>query len=89
MAETNQERGRLQTKTGRVVSNAMDKTVVVSVSNTTMHPLYRRYMKRTKRFHVHDAENTCNVGDEVTIVSCRPLSKRKRWRVSEIVKRAE
>lgn len=83
------ERGRLQTKTGTVVSNKMDKTAVVLVTNTVMHPLYRRYMKRTTKFHAHDENNQCGIGDEVLITSSRPLSKTKRWRVREILKRAE
>jgi small subunit ribosomal protein S17 len=78
-----------QVKVGRVVSNKMDKTVVVEVEITVTHRLYHRHMKRTKKFHAHDEENRCNVGDVVEIVSSRPLSKTKRWRVREIVKRAE
>jgi len=97
MAETQQgaeaaaagDRGRRQVKTGKVVSTKMDKTVVVSVANTITHSLYHRSMKRTKKFHAHDEENRCQVGDVVDIVSSRPLSKTKRWRVREIVKRAE
>ena len=83
------ERGRRQTKVGRVVSNKMDKTVVVVVEETVTHRLYHRYLKKTKKFHAHDEENRCNVGDEVEIVSSRPLSKTKRWRVREILKRAQ
>ena len=83
------ERGRRQVKVGRVVSSKMDKTVVVAVEETMTHRLYHRYMKKTKKFHAHDEENRCKVGDEVEIVSSRPLSKTKRWRVREIVKRAE
>jgi len=83
------ERGRRQVKIGRVVSNKMDKTVVVTVATTATHRLYHRTMKRTKKFHAHDEENRCKVGDVVEIVSSRPLSKTKRWRVREIVKRAE
>lgn len=83
------ERGRQQVKTGTVVSTKMDKTVVVTVKNTVTHSLYHRSMKRTKKFHAHDEENRCKVGDVVEIVSSRPLSKTKRWRVREIVKRAE
>ena len=83
------QRGRRQTKVGRVVSNKMNKTVVVAVEETTTHRLYHRYMKKTKKFHAHDEENRCNVGDEVEIVSSRPLSKTKRWRVREILKRAQ
>src|SRR3954447_22608171 len=82
-------RGRRQTKVGRVVSNKMEKTVVVAVEETVTHRLYLRYMKKTKKFHAHDEENRCNVGDEVEIVSSRPLSKTKRWRVREILKRAQ
>lgn len=83
------EKGHRQVKTGRVVSTKMDKTVVVVVEQTVTHRLYHRYMKKTKKFHAHDEENQCNVGDVVEIVSCRPLSKTKRWRVREIVKRAQ
>jgi small subunit ribosomal protein S17 len=82
-------RGRRQSKVGTVVSDKMDKTVVVQVENTVMHPLYHRYMKRRSRFHAHDAANDCRTGDVVEIVSSRPLSKRKRWRVHEILRRAE
>jgi small subunit ribosomal protein S17 len=83
------ERGRRQVKVGRVVSSKMNKTVVVAVEETMTHRLYHRYMKKTKKFHAHDEENQCNVGDVVEIVSSRPLSKTKRWRVREIVKRAQ
>ena len=85
----NTERARRQTLTGRVVSDKMDKTVVVSVERTVVHGLYQRYQRRTSKFHVHDEANQCKVGDEVVIVSCRPMSATKRWRVSEVVKRAE
>lgn len=82
-------RGRQQVKTGLVVSSKMDKTVVVVVHESTTHRLYHRYMKKTKKFHAHDEENQCKAGDEVEIVSSRPLSKTKRWRVRQILKRAE
>jgi small subunit ribosomal protein S17 len=82
-------RSHRQVKVGRVVSDKMDKTVVVAVENTVTHRLYQRYLKKTKKFHAHDEENRCKVGDVVEIVSSRPLSKTKRWRVREIVKRAE
>ena len=85
----NTERGQRQTLVGRVVSDKMDKTVVVAVERTVMHDLYQRYMRRTSKFHAHDERNECTVGDEVVIVSCRPLSATKRWRVQEIVKRVE
>ena len=82
-------RGRQQVKVGRVVSNKMNKTVVVAVENTVTHRLYHRYLKRTSKFAAHDEPNQCSVGDEVEIVSSRPLSRTKRWRVRRIIKRAE
>ena len=82
-------RGRQQVKVGRVVSNKMNKTVVVAVENTVTHRLYHRYLKRTSKFAAHDEPNQCNVGDEVEIVSSRPLSRTKRWRVRRIIKRAQ
>lgn len=88
MAETSSnERGRRQVLTGTVVSDKMDKTVVVKVERTVMHHLYHRYMKQSNKFAAHDEKNECQVGDRVVIVSSRPLSKRKRWRVREIVAR--
>jgi small subunit ribosomal protein S17 len=88
-APASAERGRRQVRVGRVVSTKMDKTVVVAVADTFTHRLYHRTIKKTKKLYAHDEENRCNVGDEVEIVSSRPLSKMKRWRVREIVKRAE
>jgi small subunit ribosomal protein S17 len=82
-------RGRRQTKVGTVVSDKMDKTVVVAVANAVTHQLYQRGLKRTSTFAAHDEKNECRVGDTVEIVASRPLSRRKRWRVSEILKRAE
>lgn len=81
--------GRRQVKTGKVVSATMDKTVTVAVQKTHVHTLYHRYIRRTGKFVAHDENNECRPGDEVTIVSCRPLSKTKRWRVREIIKRAK
>ncbi|MBZ0115021.1 MAG: 30S ribosomal protein S17 [Thermoanaerobaculia bacterium] len=78
-----------QTLIGRVVSTKMDKTVVVQVERTIMHSLYQRYMRRNKKYHAHDEANACNVGDEVVIMACRPLSKTKQWRVREVLKQAE
>ena len=74
---------------GYVVSNKMDKTVVVTVAGTVMHRLYHRYVKRTKKFHAHDEQNACRVGDRVEIVSTRPLSKTKRWRVRQVLEKAQ
>jgi len=84
-----QESARRQVKVGTVVSDKMQQTVVVEVVNTIMDSLYRRYMKRRAKFHAHDANDECRVGDVVEIVSSRPLSRTKRWRVREILKRAE
>nr|WP_322489511.1 30S ribosomal protein S17 [Chloroflexus sp.] len=83
------EQKRKTTKVGRVVSDKMDKTVVVAVDYLKPHPLYRKIIRRTKKFHAHDEENACKVGDVVRIEETRPLSRTKRWRVVEIVKRDE
>ncbi len=82
-------RGRRQVKIGTVVSDKMDKTVVVAVENTVVHRLYHRYTKRTSKFTAHDETNECRIGDRVVLIASRPLSKRKRWRVREVVRRAE
>ncbi len=84
-----EQTGRRQTMVGTVVSDTMDKTVVVTVGKTTVHRLYRRYLKRTRKYYAHDEQNQCGVGDIVEIVASRPLSKLKRWRVRRIVERAE
>ena len=74
-------------KVGTVVSNKMNKTIVVSVVSLKKHRIYKRTFKQTKRFHAHDEENTCQIGDQVRIEECRPLSKTKHWRLVEIIKR--
>jgi small subunit ribosomal protein S17 len=74
-------------KVGRVVSNKMDKTIVVAVESLKKHRIYKRTYKQTKKFHAHDEENTCQMGDTVRIEESRPLSRTKRWRLVEIVKR--
>jgi len=90
MTETmQQERGRRQEKVGVVVSAKMDKTVVVVVEKTVTHRLYHRYQKRTSKFVAHDEENQCKPGDRVRLVASRPLSRLKRWRVSEILESAQ
>jgi small subunit ribosomal protein S17 len=76
-----------QQKVGTVVSNKMDKTIVVVVETLKKHRIYKRTYKQTKRFHAHDEENTCQVGDIVRIEETRPLSKMKRWRLVEILRR--
>lgn len=87
--EVSKERGRSQVRTGKVVSDRMDKTVIVAVPKTVMHRLYQRQMKRTTKFYAHDEANECRVGDEVRIVSSRPLSRLKRWRLDAVLKRSE
>jgi small subunit ribosomal protein S17 len=82
-------RTRKTTKVGVVSSNSADKSVVVKVENFIMHPLYRRFMRTTSKFMAHDEENSCNAGDRVLIEECRPISKRKKWRVRKIIERAE
>jgi len=78
--------GRRKSMVGRVVSNKMDKTVVVVVERLARHPVYKKVIKLRKRFKAHDADNVCQMGDVVRIVESRPLSKEKRWVVEEIVR---
>ena len=78
-----------RTVTGRVVSNGMDKTAAVAVERLEKHPVYSKYIRRTSKLLAHDEKNECQVGDTVEIVECRPLSRRKTWRVVNIVERAE
>ncbi|MGK9451550.1 30S ribosomal protein S17 [Acidithiobacillus caldus] len=73
---------------GKVVSNRMDKTIVVTVERRVQHPLYKKYIRRSKKFHAHDAENTCRIGDTVRIEECRPLSKTKTWRLVTVISEA-
>lgn len=83
------ERGSIKTKVGTVVSDKMDKSILVRVDRKVPHPLYKKYVTRSNKFVAHDEEETCRVGDKVKIVETRPMSKRKRWRLMEIVQRAE
>jgi len=85
--DAKQKTVRRQQKVGRVISNKMDKTIVVNVESLKKHRIYKRTYKQTKHFHAHDEENTCQVGDVVRIEECRPLSKMKHWRLVEVVKR--
>jgi len=84
MAENNNKR---KTKVGTVVSNKMQKTVVVSVDRLVMHPGYKKYYKRRSKFKAHDEKNACKVGDVVELIETRPLSKTKRWAVHSILKK--
>lgn len=83
------ERKGRKTRIGRVVSDKMDKTVVVLVETLKSHPLYGKTEKRSKRFKAHDEENACRIGDKVKIMETRPLSKDKRWRVVEIIEKSQ
>ena len=82
------EESKRKTRFGRVVSDKMDKTVVVSVETPKRHPLYKKVIRKTVKYKAHDENNECRVGDMVRIVETRPLSQHKRWRVAEIVTRA-
>jgi small subunit ribosomal protein S17 len=84
-----QEQNVLRTVTGEVVSSKMDKTASVSISRVVKHPLYGKYIRRTTKVLVHDEDNSCKEGDVVSIAECRPISKRKAWRVVEILERAD
>ncbi len=84
-----EERGMRKVLTGKIVSDKMDKTVVVAVESLVRHPLYQRTIRRTKKFKAHDEENSCRIGDKVKMMETRPLSKEKRWRIIEILERAE
>jgi len=88
MAELNQRNARKQ-RTGIVTSNKMNKSIVVSVERRMKHPMYGKFVKRTKKFMAHDEKNECNVGDTVRIMETRPLSKNKCWRLVEILERAK
>lgn len=83
------ERNLRKTEVGKVVSNKMDKTVVVAIENSVKHPLYNKIIKRTIRLKAHDENNECNIGDRVRIMETRPLSKDKRWRLVEIIEKAK
>ena len=83
------ERNLRKTRTGMVVSDKMDKTVVVAVIDNVRHPLYKKIVKRTVKFKAHDENNECGIGDKVMIMETRPLSKDKRWRVVEIIEKAK
>ncbi len=82
------KRGMKRQVIGTIVSNKMDKTVVVQVERLVKHPLYKKYIRRRNKFVAHDNDNACNIGDKVLITESRPLSKTKRWRVSKIVEKA-
>lgn len=83
------ERNLRKTRTGKVVSNKMQKTIVVAVEDHVKHPLYGKIVKRTYKLKAHDENNDCNIGDTVKVMETRPLSKDKRWRLVEIIERVK
>ena len=89
MTEQVQKVASRKVKVGVVTSNLMDKTITVSVERRLQHPIYGKFVKKSKKFHAHDEQNQCSIGDVVKIVESRPLSKLKRWRLVEIVEKAK
>ena len=84
-----EKRNLRKERIGLVTSNKMDKSIVVSVKRKIKHPMYGKFVNKTKKFLAHDQENTCNIGDTVRIMETRPLSKRKSWRLVDIIERAK
>ena len=84
-----EERNLRKERVGKVVSNKMDKTIVVAIEDHVRHPKYGKIIKRTVKIHAHDAENVCSIGDKVSVMETRPLSKTKRWRLVEIIEKAK
>lgn len=83
------KRGRRKTRIGKVVSNKMDKSIIVAIERKVMHPLYKKYFKKTTKFMAHDQNNIASIGDIVKIMETRPLSARKRWRLVEIIEKVK
>ena len=84
-----QERNLRKTRVGLVVSNKMDKTIVVAIEDNVKHPIYGKIIKRTLKVHAHDENNECSIGDKVEVMETRPLSKTKRWRLVQIIEKAK
>ena len=84
-----EERNLRKTRVGRVVSDKMNKTVVIAIEDNVKHPVYGKIIKRTLKVHAHDEENVCGIGDKVEIMETRPMSKTKRWRVVEVIEKAK
>lgn len=87
--EQTRQRGNVKERVGKVISNKMDKTVVVAIEALIEHPIYNKTIRRTKKLYAHDEENRCNIGDTVRVIETRPLSRSKHWRVSAILERAK
>ncbi len=83
------ERNLRKVRVGTVVSNKMDKTIVVAIEDHIRHPKYKKIIKRTMKLYAHDEKNECNIGDKVSVMETRPLSKSKRWRLVEIIEKAQ
>ncbi len=83
------ERNLRKTRTGKVVSNKMDKTITVAVVDNVKHPLYKKIVKKTYKLHAHDENNECNIGDTVRVMETRPLSRTKRWRLVKVIEKAK
>lgn len=88
MSEEQQQKGK-RTLVGEVTSDKMDKTITVMVERRVMHPLYKKYVRRSTKLHAHDENNECSAGDLVSIEQCRPLSKSKSWQLHKIIERAQ
>jgi len=84
-----EKRSLRKTRQGKVVSNKMEKTITVSIERRVPHPVYKKYFKKTTKLMAHDEKNECNIGDVVTIMETRPLSKIKRWRLVQVVEKAK
>ncbi len=84
-----EERNLRKERTGQVISDKMDKSIVVSVQRKVKHPIYGKFIRKTTRFMAHDEKNECGIGDTVKIMETRPLSKRKRWRLVEVLEKAK
>lgn len=87
--KSQEKRNKRKVRIGKVVSNKMNKSVVVAIEKRVIHPLYKKFYKRTSKFMAHDEKNECNIGDIVKIMETRPLSARKRWRVVEILQKVK
>jgi len=83
------KRGRRKTRIGKVISNKMDKSIIVAIERKVIHPLYKKYFKKTTKFMAHDQNNIASIGDVVKIMETRPLSARKRWRLVEIIEKVK
>ena len=89
MSEMTENRGMRKTRIGKVVSDKMDKTIVVKLSTRVKHPLYSKYINKTTKIKAHDEKNECGIGDTVKVMETRPLSREKRWRLVEIIEKAK